>query len=280
MGEKIKVDKEEAVLILDYNIKRLYKLSSKKYCNLYAVLHGELGDFLRGIINFWRGKDSGIYNLKQDTVYFLGTQMGTYKVRKKTTRGVTNKQINYLCAIGLLEKEHQRIEHRRNRRILRNLNAVSRKMLAYNYNSDIRPINTFKVKKYTTEFLLECNERARKLQENNITFQNMSYLQLALNGMKDIAVHVYGERSESEEKKLREYEILKKCIDDMIEEKGYTTKQEIYKVCNIDDKELDRLFQIFKRDIWESRSYKSPNRKEREKYGLKEQSWIIQKKTV
>lgn len=276
---RTKIDKSEAKEILDYNINRIYRLSSKKYPELCRALHGEIGEFLRGIINFWRRKESAINSRTNDAVYFLGTQMGTRTVRKKTTYGVTNKWLNYLCAIGLLNKIEQKVYYTSARRDLRTLTGVNRNLLSYNYNADVEPINTFKVEKYTEEFLCECNENAKKLHEHNITAGNNSYNQLALNGLKDIAVRVYQEERElSENKKLRNLEKVESCIDALINANGYTTKKEIYDNLDISDNEIDKVFRIFKTRLFENRTYRVPTKQDKERFGLESSCWIIKNK--
>lgn len=271
--------REQAKEVLNYNIKKLYRLSFKKYPYLYKALRGDVGQFLRDIINFWRSKDKAILCKLGKPAYFLGTQMGTRTVRKKTTSSVTNKWLNYLCAIGLLNKIEQPVIYEPYRRNLRQLTGVNRNMLSYNYNADIEPINTFRVEKYTEEFLCECNENAKKLHEHNITAGNIGYNQLALNGLKDMAVKVYKkERNLSESKKLRELSKVESCIDFLIELNGYTTKQEIYDNLDIDDNEIDKVFRIFKERLWENRTYKAPTKQDREEFGLESGCWIIKNK--
>lgn len=274
-----KIARAEAKKILEYNIKRLYGLSFNKYPDLYKALRGDVGEFLRNIINFWKSKEQAILSINKEPVYFLGTYIGTRTVRKKTTSGVTNKWLNYLCAIGLLNKIEQPISYTSNRRVLRRLTGVNRNMLSYNYNDDIEPINTFKVEKYTSEFLSECNKNAKRLNDHNITAGNMSYNQLALNGLKDIAIRVYLKDKElMEAKKLRELKIVEECMDALIEAQGYTTKQEIYDNLDIEAGEIDKIFRIFKSHLWESRTYKRPTREEKEILNIDGDKWIIQKK--
>ena len=103
--------------ILSYNRKRIYRLP-KKFSYLQEALTPVLQDFLLDIIAFWLKVDCIAYGV-HDMVYFLGTQKGTFSVRKKTTTGVTNRYINYLCAIGLLTKIEQKIMEGYDRRFLR-----------------------------------------------------------------------------------------------------------------------------------------------------------------
>ena len=278
-----KIKRVEAKEILAYNVKRLYNLSFNKYPYLYRTLRSDLQKFLIRVINYWASRDNAILSRTGHVVYFLGTQKGTVEIRNKTTKGVTNRWINYLCAMGLLNKSEQPVIRTPRRRVLRNVTGVNRSMLAYSYNDRLRPINTFKVEKYTTEFLMSCDERTRKLQEKGVTPGNISYNMLALNGLRDIAEKVYLESREmSELKKLTEVKQLTFYMDSLIAKKGYTTKQELFEVleakCNIHRTETKKLFALFKNELWIDRTYKAPSNMEKELYKLKNGCWIIKNK--
>lgn len=270
---------KESKEILQYNRKRIYKLP-KKFEYLQLALEPMVEQLLLDIIAYWLKKDCIGYG-SHGMVYFLSTHNGTYAVRKKTTRGVTNRYINYLCALGLLKKLEQRIMYgydQRERRYLRKniITIVNRNHLKYDKNQNLEPINTFEVFKYTTEVLEECNKRAERLLNAKITPGNISYNQLAINGMEDIAKEIYiKDRKLSVEKKIREYEILVECIDFLISEKGYTTKQEIFDNCQLEDKELEKLFKIFKQKLKESYNYKAPTKEDKEKFELDTDKWIL-----
>lgn len=262
--------------ILNYNRKRLYKLP-KKFPYLQEALTPVLQDFLLDIIAFWLKVDCIAYG-SHNMVYFLGTQKATYTVRKRTTKGVTNKYINYLCAIGLLTKLEQKILEGHNRRYFykNSISKVNINVLKYDRNYNKQPLNTFELIKYTTEFLENCNARAKRLLDANITAGNISYNQLAINGLEDIAQEIYLENRElSVQKKEREYKELIKCMDFLIEQHGYTTKEEIYNNCLLPQKEIDKLFRIFKNELWKTRQYKTPNKQEKELFGLNTSNWII-----
>lgn len=270
---------EEARKILNYNRKRLYKIP-KKYAELQEVLTPPLYEFLLDIISFWLKVDCISYG-SHDMVYFLGTQKATYKVRKKTTKGVTNRYINYLSAIGLLKKIEQVIVYDDKRRFFRKnvISKVNINLLKYDTNYSKQPLNTFELTKYTTHLLDICNQRAKRLLKANITTGNISYNQLAINGLEDIAKEIYLQsRDLSVEKKEKEYNILIQCMDFFIQKQGYTTKQEIYKNCPFPQNEIDKIFKIFKNDILAKYTYKPPNKEEKKEYGLTGDKWIIIKK--
>ena len=64
-------------------------------------------------------------------------------------------------------------------------------------------------------------------------------------------------------------------MDFLIEQHGYTTKEEIYNNCLLPQKEIDKLFRIFKNELWKTRQYKAPNKQEKKLFGLNTGSWII-----
>ena len=97
-------------------------------------------------------------------------------------------------------------------------------------------------------------------------------------GMASVLRKIPAEISKEEREKVRELAEIENCIDVLIEEKGYTTKQEVYDNLGLEDNEIDKVFRIFKSRLWENRTYKAPTKQDREKYGLESGSWIIQNK--
>lgn len=285
-----KITKEErnkqARTILEFNRKKLYKIAKKKFRYLDECLDEYVKDFLLDIIAYWLKKDCIAYG-SHPLVYFLGTAKATYVVRKKSSTDVTSRYLNYLCALGLLKKLPQNVDYtlpgkpcRRRYMRKQQITIVNRNMMRFK-SFTINPINTFEVFKYTTEELEACNERAKRLLSAKITRGNISYNQLAINGLQDIAEEIYLEnRDLTVEKKEREYEYLNQCIDLLLDTKGYTTKQDIYNHCYscIEEKELDKLFKIYKNDLWKDKSYKRPSKAEKAEYGLQDDTWIIKRK--
>jgi hypothetical protein len=282
LKEKTIIATKEARGILQKNERKLYRLNSRKYSELCFAIHGELEEFLHSVIRFWIERESCVMK-NGKLVYFLGTRKATYEVRKKTTMDVTNRWLNYLCAIGLLKKTRQSVKYtERKKRIARKRYGKKGK-IPVTVLEKIKPLNTFEVIEYTPELFKSYNERARLLREKNITAGNMSYNMLALNGLVDIAEEVYLERRKlAEQKKLREAKILVRYMDSFIEQKGYTTKQEILfsmkREQEISQTEVKRLFTIFQNEIWQTRTYKAPTKKDREEYGLNGYGWIIKKR--
>ena len=273
--------RQRAKAILNYNRKKLYKLP-KKFNHLQEALTPAVMSFLLDIIAFWLKVDCLAYG-KHEIVYFLGTHTGTYKVRRRTTKGVTNRYLNYLCAIGLLQKIKQIIPEgydQKERRFFRKdcTARVNINLMKYDRNYKKEPFNTFELVPYTTELLQNCNENAKRLQDARITPGNISYNNLCVNGLEDIAKRVYLKNRElSVEKKNREYQYLVACIDALIEVNGYTTKEEVSAHMLLSDNEIKKLFVIFKNDWQKLYQYKAPNKEEKELYQIDGSSWIITK---
>ena len=280
--EKREIATAAAQKILKKNLSKLYKLNSRRYMELQGAIRGELGEFLRGIFNFWMKRETCMLK-RGKMVYFLGTRKATYAIRKKTTTGVTNRWLNYLCALGLLKKTKLTVGYtRRSAKIaVRRTKKRNRNSRVPMYLRDmIRDLNTFEVQEYTPELLDLSNERAKLLKMKNITSGNISYNMLALNGLGDIAEEVYLERRYlSEEKKLRECRLLVKYMDSLIERNGYVTKAALYELMDslhgINKNEVDRLFVLFQNELWLTRIYKPPTQNEVEKFGLKNREYIM-----
>ncbi len=289
----------EAEIILNYNRKKLYKLKDlkHKYPCLRKALTPELYQFLLDVIAFWLSREKSLNTVydKHYYTYFLGTQKGTVDVRARTTQGVTNRYISYLCALGLLEKNHQIIRYKPNRRILnRCITKVNANFLKYKTETygkqfaNLHPINSFLVIPYTPEYLDVCEQRAAALLQQNITQGNISYNMLAVNDLEDLAVTVYGKhRPYSTAKKYKQFAILKTCMNDLASEKGYTTKAEIYQSVNnylsddckpLSERDLKILFRIFKNHIARVWIYKPAAAEERRRYDYHENRWIYIKR--
>ena len=56
--EKREIATAAAQKILKKNLSKLYKLNSRRYMELQGAIRGELGEFLRGIFNFWMKRET------------------------------------------------------------------------------------------------------------------------------------------------------------------------------------------------------------------------------
>lgn len=271
--EKLKPYIERAQEIIKANIQRVYKLP-KKYKNLHTVLEDyELITLLRKILNFIKDKDIIIYRRKY--CFFMDNNKIT-GLRKKTSKGVSNRYTNYLCAIGFIKKVPQYVENAGYRDFLR-MTRINRTI--YKQDKSRRAINTYTFEEYTKEYLTEIDKRAGILLENGVTPHNISFNLLCAKGLKDIAHEVYPTMHDNAfKKKERECKRLLSCIEDKCISNGYTTKQELTSALQITREELDKLFRIFKDTIKERYLYKAPNRIEKDTFCMQDSTWIIIKK--
>ena len=214
--EKLKPYIERAQEIIKANIQRVYKLP-KKYKNLHAVLEDyELITLLRKILNFIKDKDIIIYRRKY--CFFMDNNKIT-GLRRKTSKGVSNRYTNYLCAIGFIKKVPQYVENAGYRDFLR-MTRINRTI--YKQDKSRRAINTYTFEEYTKEYLTEIDKRAGILLENGVTPHNISFNLLCAKGLKDIAHEVYPTMHDNAfKKKERECKRLLSCIEDKCISNGY-----------------------------------------------------------
>lgn len=260
--------------IIKYNQKTIYHLSNKyKYLN--DVLSNEmLRDTLLKLYKFISDKDIFIYRHKY--VFFIDNTRLT-KLRGKTTASVSNRYINYLCAVGFINKQYQNLGEFGDTKTT-NLTDVNYNFMATTESR--RPINTFYFREYKEKELQRLEDRARQLITNGVTPGNISNNMLRANNCIDIANEVYYANNKySINLKDKEYKQLIDTIDRYISRKGYTTKTELYHSIwlQLPTTELDKLFRIYKSEINRIYIYKSPTKQDKELYNLPQnfKKWII-----
>lgn len=272
---------DEAKKILASNQQKLKRLNSRKYLYLCGLLRSDVGKFLDDILSYWLKRDKCIRNIKGNPFFFLGTHAATFKVRRRTTTAVSNRWLNYLCAVGLLTKSRYNTQFTAGKLKLTDKSRRQKmtKSQRQKLKLNIKPINTFKVIAYNPDLFKACEERVRLLKAKGITPGNISYLTLTENGLRDIAKEVFlEERLLAEEKKQREYEELVGLLDSLIDLNGYTTKQEVKDNSRLPDKEIDTLFKLYGKRLKQTRKYKPPTQAEIELFGLTDRKFIWIKK--
>lgn len=259
--------------IINQNRYIIYHLP-KKYPYLGQILaNDKVKSTLLQIYKFISDKDIIIYKHKYE--FFLSTKQ-IMKIRGKTGEGTANRYINYLCCIGLINKQYQHLDY----------NGEEEKTELTNINFDFmvenadrpinRPINTFYFRLYSDKELNRLEQRAKLLIQNNITPSNVGFNRLSANNCKEIANEVYYAIDRKViAKKKKELKALYAELDKLIKYKGYAKKSDIK---NIDKTELDKLFKIFKEQIREKYIYKAPNKAEKAEFKLKDSTWIIRGK--
>lgn len=201
------------------------------------------------------------------------------QIRHRTTRATSNRYVNYLCALGVINKHYQKrdiysyLESQENK----DLTNIS-KNYQDKYWASIPPNHFYFRAYYKNNELDRIEARAKQLIENKIKPSNISKNMLITNNCADIAEEIYfNNLIDNSEKKRQEYETLKSFIEKRIQERGYTTKQDIKDNIKLPAAEIDNLFQLYKRELWQRFNYKSPNKAEKERFNLSKsfKKWII-----
>ena len=264
-----KLTVESAKEIIEYNRNILYHIPVKyKYLNEY--LQGSLRETLFAVFKFISDKQIIIANHKY--IFFADNKTLTYKVRKKNSgEATTSRHMNLLCALGLFNKQYQ--------------NKYKDKLINVNRNffnenpAKKRSINVYSFRRYDNQELKRINDRAERLLNVNVTTGNFSQSMLACHGLEDLANEsLPSNNRKAPERKMMEFQELLYVMNCIVDAKGYTTKQEVRDNLLIDDKELDKLFRIFKQDISEYFNYKRPTRVQMQQWKLTTLKFIYTRK--
>lgn len=249
--------------ILKDNRSVLYHLP-RRYNNLHEILVGDLRADLFKILTYLSKIDPIIY--KQKYVYFLPNSILTDKIRKKTTGSVSNRRLNYLCCIGLIRKVRQTAE---------DMIGINMEFLLENPHIKT-PMSVVTVYRYTDSQLEKMNDRAGKLLDAKVTVGNLSHDRLMAAGLQDLADEVYYlNRDEVFYRRQQEIATMFNTLDQIIAEKGYASKRDLYRSLPYPEAEIDKLLKIFKNQFQERYSYKRPNSEERDKWDISGNGWKI-----
>ena len=249
--------------ILKDNRSVLYHLP-RRYNNLHEILVGDLRADLFKILTYLSKIDPIIY--KQKYVYFLPNSILTDKIRKKTTGSVSNRRLNYLCCIGLIRKVRQTAE---------DMIGINMEFLLENPHIKT-PMSVVTIYRYTDSQLEKMNDRAGKLLDAKVTVGNLSHDRLMAAGLQDLADEVYYlNRDEVFYRRQQEIATMFNTLDQIIAEKGYASKRDLYRSLPYPEAEIDKLLKIFKNQFQERYSYKRHNSEERDKWDISGNGWKI-----
>ena len=262
---------ESAHEIVEYNIQRIYHLPQKRYEAIHYFLdRGTLRRTLLNILNYI--KDKQIIIDKHRYNFILDTDSLTHKVRKKASGRVTsNSHFNLLCCMGLLNKVYQNYERdivlEVNRRFIEETGSAI-------------PINVFSFRRYTEEELDRIEQRSQRLMQAGVTIGKVTYNYLCINECKDIADEVYFLNNRAApKKKRREFQAVLPVIKELVEQRGYATREEIQtQVTEITGSELAIVLRTFKAEILKEYDYRPPKKKEMEKWRLPNRKYIYTKR--
>jgi hypothetical protein len=259
--------------IIEDNRQKLYHLSKKKYPCINHYLNTSLYDTLLKTMKFI--KKVRVIIEKGKYIFFIDSIRLTYAVRKKNGgTGTSNRHINLLCAIGLLNKLPQNKDEEDTLRINKDF---LRKQATLASPRKIAPINTFYFKPYTEQELQRCEERASRLMQAGVRAGNMSFNMLSINGLEDIADEVYPLNNRSApERKNAEFKTLLYVIEFLIEQQGYATRQQVTDTLSIEieKKEIERVFRIYRAQLAERYNYKRPTAEQVSQWFLPDHKFI------
>ena len=264
-----KLTVESAHEIIEYNRNVLYHIPAK-YKYLREYLSGSLRDTLFSVLKFISDKRIVIADHKY--IFFADNTTLTHRARKKSSgMATTSRHMNLLCAIGLINKQYQS-------KTKDKLIEVNKNFFANNPDRQ-RSINVYSFRRYDNRELKRIEERAERLALAGVTSGNFSQSMLVLHGLEDLSNEVLPKNNRNApQRKAVEYQELLCVLNYIVDSKGYATKEQIRDNLLIDDKELDKVFRIFRRDIGEQFYYKRPTKQQIKQWELKTLKFIYTKK--
>lgn len=261
------MDTKTAKEIIAYNREFIYHPPAA-YPFIDYYLDDKLKETLLAVYRFINKLNSLII-YRNKYCFFLDSKHLTYGARRKAGgEGTSSRHINLLCAVGLLNKQYQNGE-----------DAIEINRLFMAQTGATRPMNVFYIKLYDRQELARIESRAERLFHAGITRGNISFNNLCLHGLSDIATEVYplNDRT-APERKIDELSSLIRCMDFLISEQGYTTRQQVHDYLPIDDKEIDKLFKLFKIDLGELYYYGRPTAQDKAEFNLTDNKYIYKKR--
>lgn len=239
----------------------LYGIYRSKYHHIRDCLTESLLHDLRQIYSYIL--KNGVIRVDGKYTFFMDTNKVRTIIGVKT-RSTANKHINYLCAMGMINKLKQ---------TQKSMTEINKNFLASNPGK--RPINNFYIKEYSEEELDRINTRCKALLEAKIKQGSLSYIRLIAVGLGDLANEIYMNGIEGYNNKVDNMQDILTVLDAIIADKGYATKQDIKDNLLIKDSMVDDVWSIFRKQRSDIYDYKRPDRKVKEKYGLSGYGWII-----
>lgn len=266
-----RLTQERALEIVNNNINTIYHIPHQ-----YTAIRHYLGEgqvrrtllqILRFLKNLYLAPDGENHIVIDQHRYevFLSNSKLAYGIRKSSGTGTANRHLNLLCALGIFQKIPQNEENR-----LRVNDNFKRE------NPNLREINVFSFRELTDRELHRIEERAERLRVAGITAGNISFnsLYLAWNDLIDIAIEVFPKNSRlSPDKKLQEYMELQECLEMLIDQNGYATREQLSDNLPYTNQELKKLYGIFRKHLT-IYDYHRPTKDELTRYQLENNKFI------
>lgn len=220
---------------------------------------------LLDILNYLKKKDPIIYH--QQYVYYLDTTSLTAKVRKKTTRGTSNRHFNFLCALGFFHKVPQTED---------DMLYINLEMLIE--TGSRRPMNVITVPLYTDEVLDRIDQTAKLFIDSKVTPGNISNDKLKAVGLTDLAKRIFPVNSKkSYLNKLEQKKQLEKIIKTAMQTKGYIYMKQVAGEMNLSEKEVKKIWNTFKSDLEDRYRYGATTAVQAKKFNIPAKKWVITK---
>lgn len=220
---------------------------------------------LLDILNYLKKKDPIIYH--QMYVYYLDTTSLTAKVRKKTTRGTSNRHFNFLCALGFFNKVPQ---------TEKDMLYINLEMLIETGNR--RPMNVITVPLYTDEVLDRIDQTAKLFIDSKVTPGNISNDKLKAVGLTDLAKRIFPINSKkSYLNKLDQKKKLEKVLESAMQTKGYIYMEQVAGEMNLSEKEVKKIWNTFKSDLEDRYRYGATTAVQAKKFNIPTKKWVISK---
>lgn len=274
-----KLTQERASQTIEANRKILYHIPSGYPAIRYYLESGYLRDTLFAIYRFLRKQytkqdgDNHIIIDRHRYEFFVDNRRLSFGIRNSSGTGTSNRHINFLCAMGIFRKIPQTEE-----------TAIQVNKNWKAGHPDKRYINVFSFREMTQQELDRIEKRSERLKHAGITAGNMSFNQLwlAITDLQDIATEVYPDRrtrqNYAETPLYRQFQLLRQCINVLIDSYGYATKELINDNLTLPKPQIDKLFRIFREHLKREYQYKRPNKKEQERFNLQKQQYIFIRK--
>lgn len=260
---------ESAQEIVKFNREVIYHLP-RKYKNLNAYLQGSLKDTLLKVLGFIADKKIIIDQHRYE--FFCDNKTLTYRVRRKSYgESTSSRHMNLLCALGLFTKQNQN----------RNKDKLIEVNRNYFKNNPLnrRAINVYSFRRYNEKELQRIEERAERLARAGVTAGNFCQSMLVAHGLEDLAEEALPANDKTApDRKMVEQQELMNVLELLVDSQGYATKEQIRNNLILDDKELDKVFRIFRRDIADLYYFKRPTKKQMEDWGLQDLKNIYTRK--
>ena len=271
-----KLTRKKAHEIIEYNIQRVYHMPSK-YNGITHYLQGNVRRTLLQILNYLKDKQIIIdydFDPKGQYLFFMDNSRLTGIVRRSNDRTSSARYMNILCTMGFFTKQKQIKNDER--LILANINFFE------DHPERKRAINVYAIHKLTNKELKRINERSERMKTVGVRINNISYNMLMSNQLEDLAKEVFPANNQlAPERKMAEFEVMKQCIDMLIESNGYASRQQIIDnlTGSMSEQEIDRLLRIFRNELQKLYNFKRPTKAQKAAFSLTNSKFIYTRAT-